>query len=131
MFKWMTDEKRCTKIKRDGSRCCAPKVRGAEVCGKHGAGKAAEAASLAWRQWCKIRPAALAAGFEDQLAKCVRVPGRIVLAEAWLAAQAAGDPVIYQNARRAVAARYRSRLEHIGAGHLLAELGVGYQDTVR
>lgn len=131
MLHWLHDGIRCERIKRDGTRCKNPRVKGATVCGKHGAGKAKKAAAQAWREWCRIRPAALAAGFEDRLANAVTVPGRIVLADAWLAAQAAGDPVIYQNARRAVAARYRARLEYIGAGHLLDELGVRYQDTVR
>lgn len=124
MLKWLHDGIRCEAIKRDGTRCGNARCVGHTRCGKHGGGRYVQAAKRSYKAWRNIRGEAYRSGFEDPLAGCIATGGRVVLAEAWLAANAAGDPVLYQEARRAVARRYRSRIAAAGRADLLEALGI-------
>ena len=93
-------------------------------CNKHGGGPAAKVAREARQQWRKMRGWLYEQGYDDDLCGAVTYPARVVLAEAWKAAREHGDPRIYQQARRQVAARYRKRIEVMGRSDILADLGL-------
>ncbi len=117
-------ELQCEKIKRNGERCRAVRATGSRLCCRHGGGPAAKAARAVWLQWRANCRALYQAGFQDDLAGVVPVAGRVMLGEAWQAAQEHGDPRTYQAMRRTVAARYRSRIMAVGRADILAELGI-------
>lgn len=117
-------EIRCERIKRNGERCKAPRCNGSRFCNKHGGGATVKAGADAWRRWKVFRGALYAAGFQDEVARLIPCHARLALGEVWMAAQAAGDPGPYSNMRKALALRYRSRIEHAGRADLLEQLGI-------
>lgn len=125
-FPWVTEERRCVAIsKATGERCRQGVVNGKDRCCRHGGGNLAKAGAEAFRKWRNLVPAVRRAGwFPDDLPMFVPAGGRVVLAEALLASVENGDPILYQQARRAVAARYKSRLRFLGKHEFLTELGI-------
>ena len=115
-FSGLHDGIRCQAVaKATGERCRCVAVRGKTRCAKHGGGGRLLEASIAAKVICKrIEPAVPEAVRRLPIMRALSWPGRARLYEAAASAAALGDPVIWQDALRAVSQRYRRRLEHCG-----------------
>ena len=107
---------KCEGINKAGNRCGAIASGGTGRCAFHGGpSKAREAATRARKLFYqRLRPRLTEIELQDQMLQALPYAGRVIMAEAIIAARETRDPMIAIEARRRMEYRYVGRLTAAG-----------------